>query len=150
MCIVIILLFSQNRLNAQNVGDSAYININKIYLPFNKEGVIADVNIPPIGSGGNFNGENFLYSAGFYLSGIIDSVWTNGVMPKYLYQDYQSGTVNIDVHMIPGSAIYKLKVMIHHLGKAGRIGLMQLQLLGADFYDGNGDGLYNPVDLKRK
>jgi hypothetical protein len=142
---VIILLFSQYRLNAQNVGDSAYININKIYLPFNREGVIADVNIPPIGSGGNFDGENFLFSAGFYLSGIMDSVWTNGVMPNVFVQDYQSGTITITPND-SRSAIYKLRSDDPPFGQSWQ-DWIDAVALGADFYDGNGDSIYNPIDL---
>ena len=40
----------------------------------------------------------------------------------------------------------ELEVMILHLDRAGLIGLM-LFTLGADFYDGDGDGIYNPVDI---
>ncbi|MGB5849579.1 MAG: hypothetical protein WBH40_13885, partial [Ignavibacteriaceae bacterium] len=33
-------------------GDAYAININNIYLPINRKGIIAAVNIPPLGSGG--------------------------------------------------------------------------------------------------
>ncbi len=59
LCLVQLNLFSQN------VGNTAYINVNKIYLPFNREGVIADVNAYPLGQGGHFEDDYVLYSAGF-------------------------------------------------------------------------------------
>jgi len=145
LLLILLLYIPQINLYGQNVGDSAYINVNKIYLPFNREGIIADVNIPPIGSGGNFDGENFLYSAGFFLSGIKDSVWANGVMPNVFVQDYQSGTINIDSDD-PRSAIYKLRSDDPPFGQSWQ-DWIDAVALGADFYDGNGDGLYNPVDL---
>lgn len=141
----LIFLINYSGTFSQNVGNSVYINVNKIYLPFNREGVIADVNIPPIGSGGNFDGENFLYSAGFYLSGIIDSVWTNGVMPNVFVQDYQSGTVTISSED-PRSAIYKLRSDDIPFGQSWQDWIDAVEL-GADFYDGDNDAIYNPVDL---
>ena len=65
----LIFLISSSVTFSQNVGSTAYIHVNDIYLPFNNKGVIADVNIPPHGSGGQFAGGIFLFSAGFWLSG---------------------------------------------------------------------------------
>jgi hypothetical protein len=61
----LIFLISYSGTFSQNVGDTAYINVNKIYLPFNREGVIADVNAYPLGQGGHFEDDYVLYSAGF-------------------------------------------------------------------------------------
>jgi hypothetical protein len=141
----LIFLINYSGTFSQNVGDSAYINVNKIYLPFNREGIIADVNIPPFGSGGQFDGEGVLYSAGFFISGILDSVWTNGVMPNVYVQDYQSGTVNINPED-PRSAIYKLRSDDTPFGQTWQ-DWIDAVALGADFYDGNNDGVYTPVDL---
>ena len=141
----LIFLISYSGTFSQNVGSTAYINVNDIYLPFNREGVIADVNIPPFGNGGYFDGEGVLYSAGFFLSGILDSVWTNGVMPNVFVQDYQSGTVNINPED-PRSAIYRLRSDDPPFSQSW-LNWIDAVALGADFYDGNGDGIYNPVDL---
>ncbi|HSW55549.1 MAG TPA: hypothetical protein VLH59_10700, partial [Ignavibacteriaceae bacterium] len=141
----LIFLISYSGTFSQNVGSAAYIKVNDIYLPFNREGVIADVNIPPFGSGGHFDGEGVLYSGGFFLSGIRDSVWTNGVMPNVFVQDYQSGTVNINPED-PRSAIYKLRSDDPAFGQSWQ-DWIDAVALGADFYDGDGDGIYNPVDL---
>ncbi len=130
---------------SQNVGDTAYININNIYLPFDNKGVIAYVNVLPLGPGGHLNGEHFLYSAGFYLSGVLDSVWTNGVMPNTLIQDYQPGTISIEPND-PRASIYKLKSDDPPFGPSWQDWIDAVDL-GADFYDGDGNGIYNPVDL---
>ena len=75
LCLPTITIFSQN------VGAEAYIEVNDIYLPFNNKGVIADVNIPPNGSLGQFAGGTFLFSSGFWLSGYTNNyLWANGVV----------------------------------------------------------------------
>ncbi len=66
----LISLNSYSGLFSQNVGSTAYIEVNDIYMPFNNKGVIADVNVPPLGSGGQFAGGIFLFSSGFWLSGL--------------------------------------------------------------------------------
>ncbi|MCU0333241.1 MAG: T9SS type A sorting domain-containing protein [Ignavibacteriaceae bacterium] len=143
--LAVLLCLVQLNLFSQNVGNTAYINVNKIYLPFNREGVIADVNAYPLGQGGHFEEDYVLYSAGFYLSGIIDSVWTNGVMPNVFVQDYQSGTANITPED-PRSAIYKLRSDDSPFSQSWQ-DWIDAVALGADFYDGDGNGIYNPVDL---
>ena len=56
-----------NQITPQLNGDAEVMHINNIYLPLNNAGNIADVNIPPNGSGGQFGGHIFLFSAGFFL-----------------------------------------------------------------------------------
>jgi|WetSurMetagenome_2_1015567.scaffolds.fasta_scaffold08908_2 hypothetical protein len=140
-----IICVSHINLHSQNVGSEAYINVNDVYLPFNREGVIADINIPPNGSQGQFDGEYFLFSAGFFLSGILDSVWTNGVMPNVFVQDYQAGTFIVGPED-PRSAIYKLRSDDPAFGQSW-LDWIDAVALGADFYDGNENGIYDPVDL---
>ena len=57
-------------------GESYRLNINNINLPLNRSGVLADVSIATPGlptalqKGGVFDNQIFLFSAGFFLSGI--------------------------------------------------------------------------------
>ena len=51
-------------------GDAYGMNVNNIWLPINSKGIIADVNVHPNGSGGQYAGGTFLFSSGFFLSGI--------------------------------------------------------------------------------
>jgi len=141
----VILLYFQINVYGQNVGSAAYIDVNNIYLPFNRDGDIAAVNIPPAGSGGNYLNEGFLFSGGFYLCGIMDSVWANGVFHNIILKDYQSGTVDIAPND-PRSAIYKLRSDDPVFGASWQAWSDAVDL-GADFYDGNEDGVYNPIDL---
>jgi hypothetical protein len=130
----------------QNVGSSASMNINDIYLPFNNSGVIADVNVIPNGTGGQFAGGTFLFSSGFWLSGYTDNIlWANAVASASLVEDYQAGTVGMDPND-PKASLYKVTANDIPFGQSWQDWIDAVDL-GADFYDGNGDGIYNPVDL---
>jgi len=146
----VILLFTVSIISAdlfaQNVGSASSININNIYLPFNNKGVIADVNIPPNGSGGQYAGGTFLFSSGFWLSGYTnDSLWANGVSSALLVEDYQAGTVGMDPND-PIASLYKLNINDIAFEQSWQDWIDAVDL-GADFYDGDGDGIYNPVDI---
>ena len=80
------------------VGDAYAMYINNIYLPMNRKGVIADVDIPVeqggLGSGGQFAAGTFLFSSGFFLSGLRNGEgWANAVASATLVEDYREGTV---------------------------------------------------------
>jgi hypothetical protein len=131
---------------SQNIGSSAYIDVNDIYLPFSNKGVIADVNIAPNGSGGQFAGGVFLFSSGFWLSGYTgDTLWANGAASASLIEDYLAGTVGMDPND-PKASIYKVTSSDIPFGTSWQDWSDAVDL-GASFYDGNGDGIYNPVDL---
>jgi len=142
----LIFLISYSGTFSQNVGSAAYIYTNDIYLPFNHRGVIATVNVPPNGSLGQFAGGSFLFASGFWLSGYTDNyLWANGVAADFLLEDYLAGTVGMDPND-PKASIYKLSVNDIPFGLSWQDWIDAVDL-GADFYDGNGDGIYNPVDL---
>jgi hypothetical protein len=143
---LLILSFFQHQLDGQNIGPEAYIEVNDIYLPFNNRGIIADVNVPPHGSLGQFAGSGFLFSSGFWLSGYSDNyLWANGVASASLVEDYLAGTVGMDPND-PKASIYKLSSNDVPFGQSWQ-DWSDAVSLGADFYDGNGDGIYTPVDL---
>jgi hypothetical protein len=141
----LIFLISYTGIFSQNIGDSAYINVNKIYLPFNRDGDIAQVPFGMQGGGGYYESDYVLFSSGFFLSGIMDSVWTNGVMYNVYMKDYLAGNINVGPED-PRSAIYKLRSDDPPFGQSWQDWIDAVDL-GADFYDGDGDGIYNPVDL---
>ena len=142
----LISLNSYSGLFSQNVGSTAYIEVNDIYMPFNNKGVIADVNVPPLGSGGQFAGGIFLFSSGFWLSGYTgDSLWANGAASANLVEDYQAGTVGMDPND-PLVSIYKVTSSDTPFEQSWQDWSDAVDL-GADFYDGNNDGIYNPDDL---
>jgi len=127
-------------------GDAYRLFVNNINLPMNRTGVIADVDIPPDGATGKFRGDiGFLFSSGFFLSGYSDGqLWTNAVASATLVEDYQRGRVNSE----PGddAQMYVLNSQDPAFGDSWQ-DWRDAVVLGADFYDGNGDGIYDPRDL---
>lgn len=130
-------------------GDSYGMNINNFYLPFNRKGIMAAVNVPPFGSDGRYpggQGNNFLFSSGFFLSGVANGqVFANAVASASLVEDYLQGTV-ADGSNDPRAQIYVVRSDDPPFGTAWQEWADAVDL-GADFYDGDGDGVYNPVDL---
>ena len=150
LLITTVLLLAAQIGHSQNVGEQYRFYINNINLPFNNRGVIADVNIfdpDPIinGSGGKFDESVFLFSSGFLLSGYDDSLWANGVASFNLVEDYVPGTIQIGSGD-PRSSLYKLRENDPAFSQSWQDWIDAVEL-GADFYDGDGDGVYNPVDL---
>jgi hypothetical protein len=133
------------------VGDSYRLNINNINMPLNRSGVIAAVNIPdPIpaisGEGGKFGGDVFLFSAGFFLSGAANgNMFANAVASASLVEDYVPGTVESG-QSDPRAQMYVVKQEDEPFSQSW-IDWEDAVALGADFYDGNNDGVYDPADL---
>ncbi len=127
-----------------------YMNINNIEMPMNNSGVYADVVIPPNTAGGKYDGHTFLFSGGFCMSGYIDLgtpnefQWANGVATASRIQDYQPGPVGSN----PTDAKNKLYIVRSDEEPFGTSWQewKDAVSLGADFYDGDKDGVYNPVD----
>ena len=130
----------------QKQGDTYRLNINNINMPMDNKGVLAYVNIPPDGMLGRFAGHGFLYAGGFFLSGYHnDTLFANAVAPSNLEEDYVPGTVESGPND-PRAQLYVVNVNDPPFGQSWQ-DWIDAVALGADFYDGNGDGIYNPVDL---
>jgi len=112
----------------------------------NRSGVIADVWIPPNDPGGKFDDIVFLFSGGFFLSGFSNGqLLANAVASASLVEDYQRGTVEGQPGD-PNAVMYVLNSQDEPFGESWQ-DWSDAVYLGADFYDGNGDGVYNPVDM---
>ena len=119
--------------------------INNINMPINNIGVLADVYTPPDGSLGRYDGIGFLFSGGFYISGYNgDSLWASGMATATLVRDYQPGIVGSDPDL-PENKIYVVSVDDPPFSQSWQ-DWRDAVALGADFYDGDGDGIYDPVD----
>ncbi len=133
----------------QTVGDAYALDINNIYLPLNRKGILAAVDIPPPignGSGGQFGGNVFLFSGGFFLSGYSNGqLWANAVASASLVEDYLPGTYQFG-QSDPRAQLYKIRYDDPPFGQSWQ-DWVDAVALGADFYDGDGDGIYNPIDL---
>ena len=130
--VFILLLVFQISILAQT-----QMNINSIGITLKNNGSIKDA---------IFEESGFLYTGGFYLAGKSnDSLWGNGVFPSSTKMiDYLPGNVNSD-----SSKEYKMFVVEANDADFGNSWLEWKKAVeqGALFYDGNNDGIYNPVDL---
>ena len=147
------------------------LDVNKIELPLNNAGVLADVNVTygqqamvyvsdpannmsvyksdiNLGGGGSmgkYDGGGILFSAGFYLSGYVNgNLFANGVASSSLVEDYQPGKVSSSPDD-PNNIIYVIRKSDPPFSYSWRK-WKEAVMLGADFYDGDKDGIYNPVD----
>jgi len=120
--------------------------VNNINMPINNAGTLADVNIPPDGTLGRYLGIGFLFSGGFWLSGYNeDTLWANGQASGCLIENYQPGNVNSNPYD-PRYKIYVVKESDQPFGPSWQEWIFAVGI-GADFYDGDNDGIYDPVDL---
>ncbi len=136
-----------NKTTSGKVGDGYRMQINNLNVPLNSKGVIAEVNLPDGGKGNGYYGNHeFLFSGGFFLSGTREGVeWANAVAAATLVEDYVPGTV-ADGQADPRAQLYVLNSQDLPFGQSWQ-DWKDAVALGADFYDGDGDGQYNPVDL---
>ncbi len=147
-------------------------SINKIILSFNKSGTLADMGVNGnvnfvseilisdeiqniyifnlqtqlrTPSFGIFDNITFLYSGGFYLSGYNnDFLWANGNATSSRILDYRPGKVNSSPND-PKNKIYWIRKTDPPFGQSWQ-DWRDAVSLGAYFYDGDGDGIYNPID----
>jgi len=129
------------------VGEFTVFNINNVRIPLDNKGVIADVDPGDgIGAGGTFANIVFLFSGGFYLSGQDGStLWGNGVLSASRIEDYQPGPVGSNQNDSKNK-VYVVRVQDRAFGDSWQEWKDAVSI-GADFYDGDGDGVYNPTDL---
>ncbi len=119
-------------------------DVNNLRMPLDNKGVLADAD-PGSGAGGIFDGHTFLFSGGFYLGGYSNgNMWVNGVMSASRIEDYRPGPVG----SAPDNAVNKLYIVTSQDEpfSAAWIEWKDAVAIGADFYDGDGDGVYAPVD----
>ncbi|MCF6270128.1 MAG: hypothetical protein L3J41_10480 [Melioribacteraceae bacterium] len=124
--------------------NSPLVEFNRISLPIFEAGVIGN----PYTAGQKYIGVldtmAFLFSSGFLLSGYneIGELWVNGVQPSMFIQDYVKGTVENPNDTV---GVYYNSKNTKHFGKEWQEWKDAVKL-GAEFYDGDSDGIYNPID----
>jgi hypothetical protein len=135
-------------------GDSYDFYVNNIDMPIGSNGVMADVFIPPASiAGGKLQDKIFLYSGGFFMTGMNNgTIWANGVMSASRISDYVPGTYASGQND-PKAQIYVVKssdpdfdIGVVDPTKMSWAQWKDAVSLGADYYDGDHDGVYNPVD----
>lgn len=127
-------------------GDAYRMNINNLNIPINRVGTIADVNIPPNGTLGRFGVGTFLFSGGFMMSGFTNgSLWAFAQASASLIENNVPGTVASGPND-PDAVMYVLKREDPPFSLGWQDWKTAVDKFGADFYDGDNDGQYNPVD----
>ena len=143
-------LFSQiEKVNlvSHNETDALLIDKGRLKVAIGNNGSIGDVKLPNADeyAYGYYDDITFLFAGGSYLSGYSnDTLWANGFLTASRIFDYLPGKVGED----PADAklkIYKLKKSDKDFGESW-IEWKTAVELGAKFYDGDNDGVYNPVD----
>ncbi len=87
-----------------------------------------------------------MFASGFFLSGIANNnLFANGAASSFLVSDYKPGIVGTDLKDSI-SILYLVSKDDEPFGKSWQ-DWRDAVSLGADFYDGNNDGIYNPVDV---
>ena len=126
-------------------GDAYRMFINNLNIPMNREGVLADVLLDG-SDGGRLDGNVFLFSGGFFMSGITNGrMWANAVASASRIQDYAPGTYEFGRND-SRNQIYVVAAKDGEFAQSWQEWKQAVEL-GAEFYDGDGDGVYNPVDL---
>jgi hypothetical protein len=146
LILLVLLIVSTINVIPQKMGDAYRFNINNLNIPINRVGTIATVNIPPEGPGGRFGNGTFLFSSGFFMSGLTNgNLWAFAQASASLIENMIPGTVESGPND-PDAVIYVVNKEDEPFGDSWQ-DWADAVALGADFYDGNGDEFYNPVDL---
>ena len=134
-------LFSQ--LNQDST--SYYFKHHNIGFPIDNKGVLADVKVGDNNTTMKFNGKGVLYSGGFFLSGYSNNtLWVNGQASASRVEDYLPGSYKYSQYDYLAK-IYLLKSSDKPFGESWQEWKNAVKL-GADFYDGDNDGIYTPID----
>ena len=141
--IIISVLLFVSTLQAQS---EFRFHINNINMPIDNKGILADVYGIPGETGGRYNDIRFLFSGGFWLSGYnADTLWANAQASASLIENYQPGNVDSSQND-PRYKIYVVNESDQPFGPSWQEWIIAVEI-GAEFYDGDNNGIYNPVDL---
>lgn len=117
---------------------------NRFKISFSNSGVIADVN-PPLG---HFDEGMVLFSGGFLLTGYENgNLFESILFSSSRYADYYPGIVGGST-IDPKNQIYIIRADDPPFGESWQL-YKYATLLNAPFYDGDFDGIYNPVDKNK-
>lgn len=128
--------------------DTYILKANRFQLPFSNNGKLASARTAI--SYGLFDDKTILFAGGFLLGGYIypntylERVFVNGVFDTRRIEDYIPGKIGMDKND-PKAKIYVVQSSDPPFSKSWQEWKTAVEL-GADFYDGDNDGIYNPID----
>ncbi|NOX65038.1 MAG: hypothetical protein GXO85_04380 [Chlorobi bacterium] len=140
-----ILFFLSLSLSAQNISKYNFKH-HDLTLPIDNRGILADTDLYEYTDQMRYKSKPVIYSSGFMLSGLANDslLWVNGVITVERNEDYVPGSYKHS-EFDSLAKIYVLKNSDAPFGDSWQ-NWKDAVKLGADFYDGDNDGLYNPVD----
>ena len=142
---LIIIQTSAQTITFNEDSTAAAVENNRLYFPFLINGVLADTYYQSLNPLMRYDNKGVLFSGGFFLSGYADTtLWANGVSSSALVQDYQPGNIG-DSPEDSKNIIYVVKQSDTPFGEEWQNWKKAVEK-GAYFYDGDNDGVYNPVD----
>ena len=130
-----------------NLPTSAELKTGRLIVPFDYNGTIADV-ATASGSGMKFDSVMTIFSQGFLLSGLIESnVWAAGEFSASRIKDFVAGQVGYPSND-PRNGIYRVALADSAFGTSWQRWKGAVSL-GAKYWDGNNNNIYDPVDLNQ-
>ena len=146
--ILVLLLLVTTNIFPQTgaVGGEYFFSINKFEIPLSNYGFLSRVeNLQILSRGCRFNDVPFLFSGGFILNGFTSEMqWANGIASSMLIDNYEPGKVGASHD--EDAVLYVITKNDPAFGEAWRDWEKAVEL-GAEFYDGNKNGIYEPYDL---
>jgi len=129
----------------KNTSETGGIKFNRITLPVYEAGQIGNRVTNLVRKAGVVDTMAFLYSSGFFLSGYDQNskLWSNGVEITRKILDYVKGTVENPNDSL---GVYTNSVNSVPFGSEWQNWKNAVKL-GAEFYDGDNDGIYSPIDI---
>lgn len=111
---------------------------------FNVDNIEFEISIWGTNNEGTYENNSLFFEAGFFMSGIFgDSIWSNGAMVEV--GDYRPGKFGSEFDD-PLNQVYFIRSSDPPFGGVWQKWSDAVSL-GAEFYDGDNDGIYDPVDL---
>ena len=132
-----------NKLMPNDVG--MIIKFNRITLPIYDSGMIGNSVIPVYGyTAGIIDTNRFMSSSGFFISGINEKkqIWASGVYPSKRISFYDPGTIESGPNV---QSLFYVTQKSEPFGQEWQ-NWREAVKLGAEFYDGDSDGYYDPRD----
>jgi hypothetical protein len=122
-----------------------FINANNLYVPISNNGVIAQTEVDPFKDGVRIDSIKVMFSGGFMLSGYSgDSLFARAMARTAVLEDFQAGLMGSDPSNIL-NIIYGVKRTDEPFGETWGNWTHAVNQ-GAYFYDGDSDGIYDPID----
>lgn len=127
------------------VGNESAFYTGRIWVPFDRIGVIADATVNGR-SGLYFDSISTIFSNGFALTALKDgAVWGAANMSASRIDDFLPGPVGASAQD-PRLGIYRVAQADSAFGSSWQTWKYAVEL-GARYWDGNHNGIYDPIDL---